>query len=219
MTAVDALTDALRREILAGERPAGARLVEQELRDRYGVARHTLRAALRALAAEGLVRVEPNRGARVARLTGEEVVWLNELRAALELEAARLALERRGGRLPGAVHAALHELVRACEEPVEWRDVNEAHADLHSAIVAAADSPRIESAHRALSGEMRVFLLQLEPLWTPARMAADHVALVAGLEREGPEVLRTHLRESAAALASAQWDTGRTRRVGDASTR
>jgi hypothetical protein len=50
-------------------------------------------------------------------------------------------------------------------------------------------------------------------------MAADHTALVDGLEREGPEVLRTHLRESAAALAAAQRDTGRPRRVGDAPAR
>jgi DNA-binding GntR family transcriptional regulator len=219
VTAVDALAEALRREILAGERPAGSRLVEQELRDRYGAARHTLRAALRALAADGLVRIEPNRGARVARLTGEEVVWLNELRAALELEAAQLALERHGGRLPAAVHGALHELVRTCAEPVVWSAVNEAHAGLHGAIVAAAASPRIESAHRALSGELRLFLLQLEPLWTPERMAADHVALVAGLERDGPPVLRAHLRESAAALAAAQRDTGRPRRVGGAPAR
>jgi DNA-binding GntR family transcriptional regulator len=219
VTTVDALTEALRGEILDGTRPAGARLVEQELTARFGVARHTLRAALRALAGEGLVRIEANRGARVAHLSGEEVVWLNELRAALEMEAARLALERHGGRLPERVHAALRELVRACDSLVEWRVVNEAHAELHGAIVAAAASPRIESAPRALSGELRLFLLQLEPLWTPERMASDHVALVEGLERDGPAVLRAHLRDSAETLAAAQWDTGRPRRVGGAPAR
>jgi DNA-binding GntR family transcriptional regulator len=220
LSTVDTLAAALRQEILAGERPAGARLVEQELRVRYGVARHTLRAALRALAAEGLVRLEPNRGARVARLSGDEVVWLNELRAALEMEAARLALERHGGRLPAPVHAALARLTRACAaDPVAWAEVNEAHAILHGAIVAAAGSPRIEAAHRALSGEMRLFLLQLEPLWSAEKMVADHTALVAGLEERGPEVLRAHLRESAAALAAADRDTGRPRRVGGAPAR
>jgi DNA-binding GntR family transcriptional regulator len=220
MSAVDSLAGALRQEILDGARPAGARLVEQELCADYGVARHTLRAALRALAAEGLVRIEPNRGARVARLSGDEVVWLNELRAALEMEAARLALERHAGRLPGPVHAALAALERACAtDPVAWAEVNEAHAALHGAIVAAAGSPRIEAAHRALSGELRLFLLQLEPLWSARRMAADHAALVAGLERRGPEVLREHLRESATALAAAERDTGRARRVGDAPAR
>jgi DNA-binding GntR family transcriptional regulator len=220
MSAVDALAAALRREILAGERPAGDRLVEQDLCAHYGVARHTLRAALRALAADGLVRVEPNRGARVARLSGDEVVWLNELRAALEVEAARLALERHGGRLPAPVHAALAWLQRACAaEPVAWGEVNEAHAALHGAIVDGADSPRIAAAHRALSGELRLFLLQLEPLWSAERMATDHAALVEGLERRGAEVLRNHLRESAAALAAAQKDTGRTRRFLDAPAR
>lgn len=220
MSAVDALAAALRHEILAGERPAGDRLVEQELCARYGAARHTLRAALRALAAEGLVRVEPNRGARVARLSGDEVMWLNELRAALEMEAARLALERHGGRLPAPVHAALAWLARACAaDPASWAEVNEAHAALHGAIVDAAHSPRIAAAHRALSGELRLFLLQLEPLWSAERMAADHAALIAGLEQSGPEVLRRHLRESAAALAAAQKETGRPRHFRDAPAR
>ncbi len=200
MAVVDSLTDALRREILDGERPAGARLVEQELCARYGVARHSLRAALRALAAEGLIRVEPNRGARVAELRPEDISGLYELRAALETEAARLALERHG-RLPPPVHAALARMIEACKaEPFAWGPVNEAHAALHHAIVAAAQSPRIEAAHAALSGELRLFLNQLEPLWTRERLAADHAALVAGLECEGPAVLREHLREAAAAL-------------------
>jgi DNA-binding GntR family transcriptional regulator len=200
MAVVESLTQALRREILDGERPAGARLVEQELCARYGVARHSLRAALRALAAEGLIRVEPNRGARVAKLSPSEVTALYELRAALETEAAQLALERHG-RMPPPVHAALAALQAGCAaEPFRWGPVSEAHGALHHAIVAAAESPRIEAAHAALSGELRLFLNQLEPLWTPERMAADHEALIEGLEREGPAVLREHLREAASAL-------------------
>ena len=111
---VDALAAALRREILDGELPAGAWLRERELCEAYGVARHSLRAALRTLAADGLVRIEPHRGARVAQLTRDDVRWLYELRAALELEAAHLALERNGGRLPPEVHAALERLQAAC---------------------------------------------------------------------------------------------------------
>jgi DNA-binding GntR family transcriptional regulator len=123
-----------------------------------------------------------------------------------------LALERHGGRLPAPVHAALAELQRACAAaPVSWAGVNEAHARLHGAIVDAAGSPRIAAAHRALSGELRLFLLQLEPLWSARRMASDHASLVAGLERSGAEALREHLRESAAALAAAQPETGRPR--------
>jgi DNA-binding GntR family transcriptional regulator len=213
VTAVETVAEALRREILAGDRPAGERLVEQELSARFGVARHSLRAALRALAAEGLVRVETNRGARVARLGADEIVELYELRTALEVEAARLALERHGGRLPPAVHVALAEFERACAGGV-WSAINDGHTDLHSAIVAAALSPRIEAAHQALDGELRLFLNQLEPFWSAEKLAADHAALVRGLERDGPAVLREHLGESAAALVAAERDSGRAGRVG-----
>lgn len=197
---VDALARALRREILDGALAPGTRLRERELCEAYGVARHSLRAALRALAAEGLVRIEPHRGARVAQLTGDDVRWLYELRAALEIEAAHLALERNGGTLPPAVHEALARLQAACQSGA-WSAVNEAHADLHQAIVAAANSPRIAAAHAALSGELRLFLLALQPHIPPAELAADHAALVRGLERDGPSVLREHLRKAAETLA------------------
>jgi DNA-binding GntR family transcriptional regulator len=196
---VDALAAALRREILDGELPAGSWLRERELCEAYGVARHSLRAALRALVAEGLVRIEPHRGARVAELNADDVRWLYELRAALELEAAHLALERHDGRLPAEVHDALARLQAACEGD-SWSAVNEAHADLHGAIVAAARSPRIAAAHAALSGEMRLFLLALKPYIPAADLATDHAALVRGLERHGPAVLRRHLHDAAARL-------------------
>lgn len=219
MSTVESVVAALRREILQGERPGGQRLVEQELTARYGVARHTLRSALRALEAEGLVRIEPNRGARVTRLTAEEIVQLYELRTALEVEAARLALERHRGRLPAPVHEALATLEDACAKRA-WGPINEAHSALHGAIVAAAGSPRIEAVHRALNSELQLFLAQLEPLWSAERMAADHAALVRGLERDGPTVLREHLRESAAALMAAEaGGAGRTDRIGDPSAR
>jgi DNA-binding GntR family transcriptional regulator len=198
---IDLLADELRREILDGRLEAGSRLRERELCETYGVARHSLRGALRTLAADGLVRIEPHRGASVARLDAADVRALYELRAALELEAAHLALERHGHRLPRTVHAALHELEAACERG-EWSEVNEAHARLHAAIVAASESRRIVGAHEALNGEMRLFLLQLQPHLPLGELASSHRALVDGLEREGPAVLREHLRDAAETLVS-----------------
>jgi DNA-binding GntR family transcriptional regulator len=148
------------------------------------------------------VRIEQHRGARVAELGADDVRWLYELRAALELEAAHLALERNGGRLPESVHEALGRLEAACEDGA-WSVINEAHADLHAAIVAAAGSPRITAAHAALNGEMRLFLLALQPHIPPDRLAADHAALIRGLERDGPPVLREHLRVAAETLVDA----------------
>jgi|SRR5215217_218680 len=199
MSTVDALAEALRHDILDGALTPGARLIERELCATYGVARHTLRAALRALSAEGLVTIEPHRGAHVAELTKDDVRWLYELRTALEVEAARLALERNGGRLPQSVHDALRRLRETCRGQA-WGPINDAHAHLHHAIVAAARSPRIEAAHNALTGEMRLFLLALRPHIPAAQLADDHAVLVHGLEAAGTDVLREHLREAAERL-------------------
>jgi DNA-binding GntR family transcriptional regulator len=203
VSAVDELAEDLRTRILDGELIAGERLVEHRLTERHGVARHTVRAALRALAREGLVRVERNRGARVTSLDADEVRGLYELRAALEVEAARLALERHGGRLPAEVHAAVARLASVCRRRrPAWSAVVSAHDDLHAALVGASRSPRIVAAHATLAGELRIFLVALRPAWTPERMAADHERLVADLERTGPAALRAHLAESAAALGA-----------------
>ena len=200
-TTVDVLVDALRTRILDGDLAGGERLVEQDLSRTYEVARHTVRAALRALHAEGLVVVEAHRGARVASLDAPAVRGLYELRAALEIEAARLALERHDGRLPPPVHDAVRRFARLCRgNGPGWSEVVDAHEEVHATLVAASESPRIVAAHRALAGEMRLFLVQLKPAWTLRRLAQDHERLIEDLEARGPEALRDHLRESTAAV-------------------
>jgi DNA-binding GntR family transcriptional regulator len=195
VSTVDALASALRERILEGELELGERLPERELTERYGVARHSVRAALRALQAEGLVAIEPNRGATVARLDPEGLRSLFELRIALELEAAHLALERNDGRLPEAVHAAVGRLGEVCARAnPAWSDVAEAHNEVHRALVRAARSERIARAYDGLAAELRLFVTALRPHWTLERMAAQHEELIEGLERVGPEVLRDHLR-------------------------
>jgi DNA-binding GntR family transcriptional regulator len=195
ISTVDALVAALRMRIFEGELGAGERLPERELTERYGVARHSVRAALRSLAAEGLVTIEPHRGASVARLDRAGLRSLFELRTALELEAAHLALERHDGRLPQGVHAAVADLGRVCALPSPaWSDVAAAHNDVHLAIVRAALSERIARAYDSLAGEMRLFVVSLRPHWSLERMTAQHEELIEGLERVGPPALREHLR-------------------------
>jgi DNA-binding GntR family transcriptional regulator len=201
MSAVVTLTAALRARILDGDLKPGARLREQELSDGYDVARHTLRAALRALAADGLVSIEPNRGASVASLKPAELTALADLRIALEVEAARLALEHGGGRLPVAVPESAEALARACRRRrPAWSAVVDAHEQVHAQIVRASGSPRIVAAHAALSGELRLFIAHLRPAWSLERMAADHLDLTRRIEQDGPAVLRRHIRESTDAL-------------------
>jgi DNA-binding GntR family transcriptional regulator len=203
-TVVDELADILRSEILDGAIGAGTPLREVELADTYDVSRHTLRAALRLLAGEGVVEIEPHRGARVASLDRAQLVGLFEVRTALEVEGARLALERNHGRLPAAVHDDLARLAAATRRArVPWSDMAALHADFHAGIVTAAGSERLRAEYARLSAELRLFLLQLRPVWSLERMRTHHEELVAVLESEGPDVLRRHLQDGAEAVLAA----------------
>ena len=84
----------IRGQILDGKLRPGERLVEDRLSAELGVSRVPVREALRELSAEGLVRIERNRGASVTEVTPAMVAELVEVRALLEGLNARLAAQR-----------------------------------------------------------------------------------------------------------------------------
>lgn len=93
-----ALTDLVARElhgrIMAGQLAQGERLVEASLSKEFGVSRVPVREALRLLAAEGLVSIEPRRGATVTRFDAQQMREVVEVRATLESLNAKLAARR-----------------------------------------------------------------------------------------------------------------------------
>lgn len=198
---VDSLTSVLRTRILDGELAPGLRLVERELVGEYDVARHTLRASLRVLSTEGLVELIPHRGAQVVSPRPGDLEELFELRTALEVEAARLALARDPTGLEAALGEAVDRLREVCEgaDP-PWSQVADAHAAVHRAIVESAESPRIAAAYAGLTAELRLFLLALRPVWALPRMVTHHEELARDLLGRGPEALREHLADGAAAV-------------------
>jgi DNA-binding GntR family transcriptional regulator len=186
---------------MGGALAPGERLIERDVVESYDVGRGTVRAALQRLEHEGLVTVATHRGAFVRQLDKQGLRELFELRTALELEAAHRALAAGGGKLPAEVHEAVERMAAACERKrPSWQRISETHRDVHESIVAAAGSPRIESAYRQLTQELTLFLLALRPVWTPAEMVAHHRLLVSELESEGPPALRRHLEEGEAAV-------------------
>lgn len=103
------VTDKLRERILKGEYEPGERLVENKLSAELGVSRIPVREALRALASEGLVLIEPRRGASVARLSPDIVREMVEVRATLEGLNAKLAAQRRDPELVAELQAVLDQ--------------------------------------------------------------------------------------------------------------
>jgi DNA-binding GntR family transcriptional regulator len=88
------VTDRLRALIVQGELAPGERLNERVLAERFNISRTPLREAIKLLSLEGLVRLLPNRGAEVTRLTPSDVEDLFQVMGALEALAGELACAR-----------------------------------------------------------------------------------------------------------------------------
>jgi len=86
--------DEIRKAILDGSVVAGERINEVRFSKTLAVSRTPVRAALQALAGEGLLDYAPNRGFTVREFPLAAIVDAYEIRAALEGVAARFAAER-----------------------------------------------------------------------------------------------------------------------------
>jgi len=113
--------DALRERVLSGDFEPGERLPEERLSEELGVSRMPVREALRALAAEGLVALEPRRGASMIAYTEQQVQELVEVRATLEGLNARLAAKRHDPRQI----AGLKRIVEASGKITERSELGE----------------------------------------------------------------------------------------------
>jgi len=147
------VADRLRESILAGDIGAGERVNEARLSLRLGVSRTPTRAALHALAAEGLLDYETNRGFTVRSYSDASIVEAFEIRAVLEGLACRLAAERAPDATITAAfnHAlaegdAIVEAFRGTQEQMEaYRRMNIA---FHSAVITAAENQMLEDTLR-----------------------------------------------------------------------
>ncbi|MBS1675957.1 MAG: GntR family transcriptional regulator [Actinobacteria bacterium] len=213
VSTVEAAANAIRALILDGELAPGARLRENDFAERLGVARHSFRAATQILIGEGLLRREPNRGVQVPIFAQADVEDIFKLRAALEIEATRLAIE--AGVVPDEAREAVAQL-QALSADAPWSDVVQPDLDFHRAIIDAADSPRLQRAYHGLQSEIVLCMVQLQPAYDhPAQVAAEHEELLAAIEARdagrAEKLWRVHLDEAAAnqikALEGAYTDT------------
>lgn len=207
-TAVERATAQLREEILSGTLPPDEPLREESCAARLGVSRHTIRAAFQRLVAERLAVAEPYRGVRVTSFDDAQLLALQQLRAALEVEAVRIAFQRFGGALPEAVLAPARAAINAMERlstgddrpgsapDAAWLEVERLHADFHSALVAASGSPRIIEIHTTLGSELLLFILHARTHYSVASVVEEHRRLLDELPTRGPEALRAHLEHS-----------------------
>jgi DNA-binding GntR family transcriptional regulator len=110
--------DVLKHKILTGEIPSQSRLMEIDLAEKMNVSRTPIREAIRELAEDGLVTIEPRKGAYVSRISTKDMLDVFEVREDLEGLAAFFAAQR----ITDEEKKTLAKLVRLYELAVEKSD-------------------------------------------------------------------------------------------------
>ncbi len=152
---VDYIVRDTEEAIRSGRLALGQRLVEADMIRELGVSRGSLREAFNRLSANGLVKIVPNRGAVVRRLTRKEVADRFEIREKLEGLAAALCAARleEGDNRTRFETAARYALAGKADASGTERNRN---YELHGVIADLSGNPQLAA--------------MIRPLWLPAVM-------------------------------------------------
>jgi DNA-binding GntR family transcriptional regulator len=196
---------ALRQMIMTGELAPEQRLREVALCTQLGVSRTPVREAFRTLAAEGLVRLLPNRSVVVAKFDASEVGSLFAVFGVLEGLAGELACTRMTDRQIAAIAALQHQLVVLHQrgERAPYLEVNQL---IHRRIVEAGGNPVLEWVWECLLPRMERAraMPNLQPeRWIEA--VCEHAKIFAALaKRDGPlvaQLMREHFHNGWIAIS------------------
>jgi len=188
----------VRKMLLEGDIPPGARIPERELCERLKISRTPLREALKVLAAEGLVQLLPNRGSRAAKLTDTDMRNLFEVCQGLEALAGELACERITDKEITEI-ASAHTAMTQHYRNGDLNQYYRCNRTIHEAIVTAAGNPVLAGLYESVTARIRR-ARYVTPM-TPPRWALalqEHEAILNALRRRDgvalSHILRTHLR-------------------------
>lgn len=199
----------LRDKIASRELKPKQRLLEVKIATEMGVSRTPVREALRRLASEGLVKIVPNSGARVASPTPNEMENAYSVREYLENLSVELAC--RNG-LDSRAIESLESVLAAEESASEKGDIDaflEANNAFHRLIAESGKNQVLCEHIDSIMTRTNVFIFFCDDFDEEKKASvAEHRAIlraIAKRDREGAQrEMREHLTHSHRALAAAE---------------
>lgn len=193
--------EAIRREILGGKLRPGAKLLQQGLARRFGVAQGVVRESLLELKADGLVEAFDRLGMFVAALDGRRVLEALEIREMLEALAARLCCHRASRENVGEL-GVLAERIRTLARRGRTAEAAELDRAFHRRMVELSGN----SLLLRLTDQCRI-LAAVKKMDVDIGTAHDaHVRILRALDRnlpgEAERAAREHVRSAREALES-----------------
>lgn len=179
----------LRDMIIEGRLEPGQRINEGQLGTQLGVSRTPLREAIKTLASEGLVEIQPAKGAVVRKFTATDLYQVLEVLKALEQLGGRMACEQASDETIEAINS-LHKRMLVLYETRERLEYFKLNQAIHSAIVAASENAVLMEMHETLQARIKRlrFIGNEGPVkWAGA--VAEHEAMMAALLKRDADAL------------------------------
>ncbi len=201
------LTDRLRTMIIEGVLEADEKVPERELCEKLGVSRTPMREALKVLAADGLLTLQPNRGARVRAITLNELEEVFPLMGALEALAGELACKNVTEKQLQVVRKN-HKAMLACFKASDMPGYFRYNQLIHEAILNAAGNQTLTTTYLSLAVRVRRarYLANMsQQRWQAA--VDEHEVILSALEARDANklsaILKQHLENKFATVR--QW--------------
>ena len=185
----------LRNEIVSGRFHPNERLVEAELARLLSAGRSAVRAALVRLDQEGLVTLEPNRGARVRLISDREALEIEEVRVILEQLIVRHAAQRVSAADLRDLRRSIAEMRQRLQEgnPMGYSELN---AEFHQRIWRIADQ---QTAARLLANlKSQSIRFQYGTILRPGRTEQslrEHERIVETLASRDPDASEAAMQQ------------------------
>ncbi len=187
----------LKKMILEWELKPGSKILQEHLAKRLSVSRTPLVKALRMLESEGLVETVPNRGAFVKKFSKREMLWMYDIREALEGTAAReAALIATDQQIE-----ELRDIFQDFSLPLEKVDMEaytKADIEFHQRITEICQNQMLFQINTSFNFLLRTYQEGLTR--SPRTTLPEHMAIIDALSNHDEELseklMRKHLRRA-----------------------
>jgi DNA-binding GntR family transcriptional regulator len=185
----------LRDRIVTLRLPPGTVLREDELMAELGIGRTPLREAVKRLALENLLAVQPRRGTYVTEVDAAEIIHITEVRAELEGYAAELAARRMDAgarRAAASLLGQIERLARGDDQEALMR----LDERIHEFIWQASGNPYlVDTLERYFSLSLRIWYVVLDRVPGLGHAVHDQTDLLRALTARDGQRARTIMRE------------------------
>lgn len=197
----------LRNSIIDGSLKMGQVLSERKISEELGVSKSPVREALAQLRDEGLVSIEPQKGARVFSLSEPEVTQICDFRQAIETAAFEMALSRDPEGLAQDMQKVVKEMARARAQGNE-KGYLSLDTSFHQLIFEHAQNDYLTASYTRYIGKIAALRTHLAKLPQHTDLSFDEHTKIAVAVREGDmakikSLLTEHIDRTRQAYKSA----------------